>query len=56
MYIVIVVGWVVGMAGYIVLNKMNKYNNKNYYDVKPNIQRFKKVRDNVNGVEKKHFK
>lgn len=55
MFEVIIVGWVVGMIGYTVLNRLNKYNNKHYYDVKDNVRKFKKIRDQVNGVEH-HFK
>jgi hypothetical protein len=56
MFEFIIIGWVVGMAGFTVLGRMNKYNNRNFYNVKSNVQKYKRIRDAVNGVEKKTFK
>jgi hypothetical protein len=44
------------MIGYVVLNKADKYNNRNYFNVKDNIKKFKNVRDQVNGVQKNTIK
>jgi hypothetical protein len=54
-YTLIIVGWVLGMAGYIALNKTDKYSNKHFYDVKKNIKKFKHIRDDVNGIKKDIF-
>jgi hypothetical protein len=56
MFTLIFIGWGIGITGYVVLNKMNKYNNRNFYDVKSQVKKYKRIRDNVNGVEKKTFK
>jgi hypothetical protein len=54
--ILIISGWILGMGGYIVMSKLSSTHCKSYYDVKANIKRFKKIRDEVNGVEPKIFK
>jgi Na+/H+ antiporter NhaC len=56
MFETIFAGWGVGFISYMFLSKLNKINNKHYYDVKNNIRKFKKIRDEVNGVERKLFK
>jgi hypothetical protein len=52
----IVAGWILGMGGYIVISKLGNIHSKGYYDVKVNIRKFKRVRDEVNGVEHKVLK
>jgi hypothetical protein len=52
----IIAGWIAGMIGYTVLGRLNRYNNFHYYNVKKYEKRFKRIRDEVNGVEKNVFK
>jgi hypothetical protein len=52
----IVSGWILGMGGYIVISKLSNTHSKSYYDVKANIRKFKRIRDEVNGVEHKVLK
>jgi hypothetical protein len=53
MFTWIIAGWGVGMIGYILLNKADKYNNLHFYDVKRKVQRFKRTKEDVTGSKNK---
>lgn len=48
--------WVVGMIGYIALDKFKRYNKVQYFDVSNELKKFKSVRDRVSGNEKGIFR
>jgi hypothetical protein len=44
------------MVGYTALNIIGKGHHRRYYDVKRNIKKFKKINDEINGVNQSIFK
>lgn len=47
-FVILFIGWGVSMIGYITINKANKYNNLNYFDVSDRIRKYKKSDEKIN--------
>lgn len=46
--LIVGIGYVIGIIGYIWLDKISKYNNKNFYNIKSEYKKFKSIRDEIN--------
>jgi hypothetical protein len=52
-FIYIFCGWGIGLTGYIILNKMEKYNNMTYYNLSDKVIKYKRIKDKTN-IHKKN--